>query len=85
MKASKAAESPKTSGSRKLSSAQSSWRLFCSGVPVMSSRHLVLYSRTICDSTEFSFLMRWASSIMRYSQGSLVSAAFSLIATSSTL
>lgn len=35
---SKRSEEEKTSGSRKLSRAHSSWRLFCSGVPVMSRR-----------------------------------------------
>ena len=32
----------RTSGSKKFSKAQSSCRLFCKGVPVMSRRHLVL-------------------------------------------
>jgi len=48
---------PNTSGSRKLSSAQSSCRLFCSGVPVMSNRNCVGIVRTILDSEEFGFLI----------------------------
>lgn len=40
----------KTSGSRKFSRAHSSWRLFCSGVPVSNKRLVVLNSRTISDS-----------------------------------
>ena len=65
-KASKASASSNSSGSKKLSSAQSSWRLFCSGVPVNSSRAEVLNSRTTLDSSESSFLMRCASSITKY-------------------
>lgn len=42
----------KTSGSRKLSRAHSSWRLFWRGVPVSSRRLVVLNSRTISDSCE---------------------------------
>ena len=62
---SKSSEDENTSGSRKLSSAHSSCRLFCSGVPVMSRRDCVFISRTTPDSFEFSFLMRCASSMMR--------------------
>ena len=62
---SKVVESEKMSGSRKLSMAQSSCRSFCSGVPVISSRKCVEKSRTTVDSTDFSFLMRCASSMMR--------------------
>lgn len=54
-------EELKTSGSRKLSSAQSSWRLFCSGVPVSSNRFVVLNSLTISESWEnklYSFTFR---------------------------
>ena len=40
-----------TSGSRKLRSAHSSCRLFCSGVPVMSSLKLVWNIRTVCAPT----------------------------------
>ena len=42
------AASSKMSGSRKLSIAHSSCRLFCSGVPVISSRKCVENSRTFC-------------------------------------
>lgn len=47
---SKVVQDLKMVGSRKLSRAQSSWRLFCSGVPVSSRRLVVLNSRTISDS-----------------------------------
>lgn len=40
----------KTSGNKKLSSAQSSCRLFCKGVPVRSKRLVDLNSRTISES-----------------------------------
>lgn len=52
MQESGTSEELKTSGSRKLSSAQSSWRLFCSGVPVSSNRFVVLNSLTISESWE---------------------------------
>lgn len=57
---SKSSDEPNTSGSKKLSSAHSSCRLFCSGVPVTSRRFLLSRMRMICDSIEFSFLMRCA-------------------------
>lgn len=70
---SKSAADPKTSGNRKLSSAHcnkitqtSSWRLFCKGVPVKSRRLRQGKRRTICERAEFSFLIRWASSITIY-------------------
>ena len=63
--ASKVSLSPKTSGSRKLSIAHSSCRSFCSGVPVISSRKCVANMRTTRESTDCSFLMRWASSMIR--------------------
>ena len=61
---SKSSAEAKMSGSRKLSSAHSSCRLFCSGVPVSSSRNSDESSRTRRASNEFSFLMRCASSMM---------------------
>ena len=61
---SKSSDDAKMSGSRKLSSAHSSCRLFCSGVPVSSRRNSELSSRTRRASSEFSFLMRCASSMM---------------------
>ena len=70
------------SGSRKLSIAQSSCRLFCSGVPVTRRRKWVVKRRTTFESTDPSFLMRCASSMIRYRQTSFESAAFSEIATS---
>ena len=42
---SKSSEDPNTSGSKKLSSAQSSCILFCSGVPVTNSRFLLQFVR----------------------------------------
>mmetsp|Transcript_33907 Transcript_33907/g.73367 ORF Transcript_33907/g.73367 Transcript_33907/m.73367 type:complete len:314 (-) Transcript_33907:723-1664(-) len=62
-------ESPKISGSRKFNNAHSSCRLFCRGVPVMSSRNSVLSNLTALLRLEFSFLMRCASSMMRYFHG----------------
>ena len=53
----------KTSGRRKFRSAQSSCRLFCRGVPVISMRLFARSTRTTRESSEFSFLMRCASSI----------------------
>mmetsp|Transcript_25037 Transcript_25037/g.80943 ORF Transcript_25037/g.80943 Transcript_25037/m.80943 type:complete len:210 (-) Transcript_25037:923-1552(-) len=58
-------EDEKMSGSRKLSIDHSSCRLFCSGVPVMSSRKWAEKSRTTCDSLPCSFLIRCASSMIR--------------------
>mmetsp|Transcript_8046 Transcript_8046/g.19964 ORF Transcript_8046/g.19964 Transcript_8046/m.19964 type:complete len:224 (-) Transcript_8046:664-1335(-) len=68
---------PNTSGSRKFSSAHSSCRLFCSGVPVMSSRLLHANMRRVLDRHEFSFLIRCASSMMTYRQWNFLSAFFS--------
>mmetsp|Transcript_598 Transcript_598/g.2314 ORF Transcript_598/g.2314 Transcript_598/m.2314 type:complete len:290 (+) Transcript_598:1952-2821(+) len=70
---------PNTSGSRKLSKAQSSCRLFCNGVPVMSKRLLHANMRIVLDRREFSFLMRCASSMMMYRQWNFFSAFFSLM------
>mmetsp|Transcript_40665 Transcript_40665/g.129746 ORF Transcript_40665/g.129746 Transcript_40665/m.129746 type:complete len:200 (-) Transcript_40665:691-1290(-) len=69
----------KTSGRRKLRSAQSSWRLFWRGVPVMSRRKLVLRVRTTLESMEFSFLIRCASSMTMYLQWNFLKAVFSLM------
>ena len=69
----------KMSGRRKLSRAHNSCRLFWRGVPVMSSRLDVLNSLTISDSFDFSFLMRWASSITMYLQLNFLKTARSFI------
>ena len=74
---SKSAMLEKTSGRRKLSSAQSSCRLFCSGVPVMSSRPRDSNRRTIWERIESTFLIRCASSMMMYSHASRLSGFFS--------
>jgi len=58
----------KISGHIKFNSANSSFKLFCSGVPVMSSRPREINTRTICDRRESTFLMRCASSMMIYSK-----------------
>mmetsp|Transcript_15263 Transcript_15263/g.41105 ORF Transcript_15263/g.41105 Transcript_15263/m.41105 type:complete len:254 (-) Transcript_15263:161-922(-) len=79
---SKVSDSEKMSGSKKLSIAQSSCRLFWSGVPEMSMRKCVENMRTTFESTPCSFLMRCASSMTRYLHVSFVSAAFSAITTS---
>mmetsp|Transcript_5181 Transcript_5181/g.21328 ORF Transcript_5181/g.21328 Transcript_5181/m.21328 type:complete len:333 (+) Transcript_5181:1093-2091(+) len=75
---SKSVSEAKMSGSRKLSNAQSSLRLFWSGVPVMRRRNLVGMSRTTFERLDLGFLMRCASSMTRYSQSILQSAPFSL-------
>ena len=71
--------SSKIFGSRKLSSDHSSGRLFCSGVPVSSSR---LHSVTVpvpvialssVISRQFMFLRRWPSSITTNFQPSFLS------------
>ena len=46
-----------TSGSKKLSNAQSSWRLFCKGVPVSNSLFWDLISLTISDSCKRFFFI----------------------------
>ena len=74
---SNASASPKTSGKRKFRSAQSSWRLFCRGVPVISRRFLELNSLMIWASDDSTFLMRCASSMMMYSQANFFRWAFS--------
>ncbi len=55
----------KTSGNKKLSNAQSSCKLFCKGVPVSKSRCCVASIRTTVENCEFSFLIRWASSMTK--------------------
>mmetsp|Transcript_19708 Transcript_19708/g.58648 ORF Transcript_19708/g.58648 Transcript_19708/m.58648 type:complete len:214 (-) Transcript_19708:276-917(-) len=74
---SKSASLWKMSGSRKLRSAQSSLRLFWSGVPVMRRRNCVGIVRTMRESDEFGFLMRCASSMSRYFQSILQMPPFS--------
>lgn len=54
-----------TSGSRKLSSAHSSCKLFWSGVPVSSRRFVDLNSRTTIDSFDFSFFILMKSTAGR--------------------
>mmetsp|Transcript_18212 Transcript_18212/g.47508 ORF Transcript_18212/g.47508 Transcript_18212/m.47508 type:complete len:284 (+) Transcript_18212:1770-2621(+) len=80
--ASKSSCEPKTSGTMKLRSAQSSFKLFCSGVPVRRRRLRDLNSRTVTDSFDASFLMRWASSITIYRQENFLSDAFSMMQSS---
>jgi len=74
---SKSSDLLNTSGNKKFNKAQSSWRLFCNGVPVSKSLFLQLNSLTICDNAEFSFLIRWASSIIIYLHDSFLNWAFS--------
>ncbi len=64
----------KTSGSRKLSRAQSSCKLFWSGVPVTNNRFSVFNNLTVFESCARSFLMRCASSMMRKRQGTFLRA-----------
>mmetsp|Transcript_27525 Transcript_27525/g.56441 ORF Transcript_27525/g.56441 Transcript_27525/m.56441 type:complete len:228 (+) Transcript_27525:757-1440(+) len=64
-----------TSGNKKLSSAQSSCRLFCRGVPVINKRSWVGSLRTAFEKVAFSFLMRCASSMMRYRHANFCRAA----------
>src|SRR3989338_4263421 len=75
---SKSLDDENTSVRRKLSSAHSSCRLFCSGVPVISRWYSDEYMRTTCDRSESSFLMRCASSMTMYFHLNLDSAARSL-------
>jgi len=56
----------KICGMRKCSSDQSSMRLFCSGVPVSSSRRFELKLSSVCQRCERKFLMWCASSSTRY-------------------
>ena len=76
-KVSKASASSNCSGNKKLRSAHSSWRLFCSGVPVSRRRAEVLNSRTTLESSESSFLMRWASSMTKYFHSIFLKVVFS--------
>mmetsp|Transcript_17032 Transcript_17032/g.25715 ORF Transcript_17032/g.25715 Transcript_17032/m.25715 type:complete len:255 (+) Transcript_17032:666-1430(+) len=63
-------------GSRKFSSAHSSGRLFCSGVPVSSTRCLLWYCRlSVCANLDLVFFMRWPSSTMMYCQKTFFRAA----------
>jgi hypothetical protein len=65
---SKSSLESKMSGRMKLRRLQSSCRLFWRGVPVNSSLNDVLSARTTCESIDSSFLILWASSIIRYFQ-----------------
>lgn len=56
---------------------QSSWRLFWRGVPVINMRLREWRMRMIWDNIEFSFLMRWASSMIMYCQEIFLNCAFS--------
>jgi len=76
---SKSSELVKTSGSKKLRSAQSSWRLFCKGVPVISNLLADFISRIISESFDSSFFILWASSIIKYLQSIFLKALFSRI------
>ena len=69
----------KTSGNRKLRRAHNSCKLFCKGVPVSKRRLAVLNSRTISDNFDFSFLIRWASSMTMYRQLNFLKTDFSFI------
>lgn len=73
---------PNTSGIKKLSSAHSSCRFFCSGVPVSSSRLSKENCRSTTLSFAFSFFTRCASSITRNCHRTRLSVAFSMIAIS---
>ena len=61
-------EELKTSGSKKFSSAQSSWRLFCSGVPVRRRRFVVWNSRTISDSYKWGMVEYQGSCTIQHSR-----------------
>mmetsp|Transcript_21135 Transcript_21135/g.35834 ORF Transcript_21135/g.35834 Transcript_21135/m.35834 type:complete len:213 (+) Transcript_21135:2541-3179(+) len=75
--ASNCSESPNISGNKKFNNAHNSCKLFCNGVPVISNLKPVSNSRTALLKDEFSFLIRWASSIMRYFHGIFPNAFFS--------
>lgn len=70
--------SEKISGQMKLSSENSSCRLFCKGVPVMSNRPRDVNERTILARTPSAFLMRCASSMTRYSKDNFFNGPFSI-------
>mmetsp|Transcript_210 Transcript_210/g.712 ORF Transcript_210/g.712 Transcript_210/m.712 type:complete len:220 (-) Transcript_210:498-1157(-) len=53
-------------GSKKLSSAQSSCRLFWRGVPVRRTRCALSYCMSVAESLEAAFFMRCPSSMMMY-------------------
>lgn len=54
----------------------------CKGVPVIKRRYWLLYSLTTMDKTDFSFLIRCASSMIKYRQLNCLNAPFSRIAIS---
>lgn len=72
---SKSSDEAKTSGSKKFNSAHNSCRLFCSGVPVNSSRLVDLNVRTILDSLNNKIVY---SNIFVYSRLSADENAFDL-------
>ena len=55
----------RTSWKRTETKALSSWRLFCSGVPVSNNAAVVRMRRTACETSDESFLTRCASSRTR--------------------
>lgn len=61
---SNASESSKRSGNIKFSRLQSSWRLFCRGVPVSNNLLEQRILLTMLLRMQFSFLMQWASSMI---------------------
>mmetsp|Transcript_5328 Transcript_5328/g.16713 ORF Transcript_5328/g.16713 Transcript_5328/m.16713 type:complete len:238 (+) Transcript_5328:1963-2676(+) len=69
----------KMSGSKKLSSAHSSCKLFCRGVPVISRRECDERLRSTCESRDCSFFIRCASSTITYRQANLRKAVASLV------
>ena len=55
-----------TCGIKKCIKDHSSMRSFCSGVPVISSRRLLLKLSSVCQRCDRQFLIMCASSSMRY-------------------
>lgn len=55
-------------GMMKCNNAHNSFKLFCNGVPVMSSRWLVIKSVKALYNNESSFFKRWASSTINTAQ-----------------
>jgi len=68
-----------TSGRMKLSRAHNSCKLFWRGVPVIKSRPRLTNVLMICERSESTFLIRWASSMMIYSQLNFRRVDFSLM------
>ena len=69
----------KTSGKIKFSKAHNSCKLFWRGVPVIKSLPRLTNVLIIWESNESTFLIRWASSMMMYSQLNFRSVDFSRI------